>query len=445
MDRQPNIVFMFSDQQRWDTLGCYGQPLDVTPNLDQMAAQGVRFEHAFTCQPVCGPARASIQTGKFASESGCYRNNIALPLHARTIAHYLNAVGYRTAYIGKWHLASDDVHDYTTKPIPPERRGGYKDFWLASDVLEFTSNGYGGFMYNGDMEKVEFNGYRADCMTDFAIDYLRNQDGQKPFFLFLSYLEPHHQNDRNRYEGPEGSKEKFKDFVVPGDLVGTEGDWKTQYPDYLGCCHSLDYSVGRIRAELDNLGLSENTVLVYTSDHGNHFMTRNNEYKRSCHESSIRIPLIIYGPSFPRGKVINELVSLIDIAPTILECAGIPTPDNMQGRPLQELVEGRGHDWPNEVFIQISESHVGRAIRTDRWKYSVRAPHKDGWADSSSDVYVEDCLYDLQKDPYEKENLAVDPAYDWIRMDLRERLLKRMAAAREAVPVILPAGTKVER
>ena len=275
---------------------------------------------------------------------------------------------------------------------------------MASDVLEFTSHGYGGYLYNGDMEKVEFDGYRADCMTDFAIDYLRNQDGQKPFFLFLSYLEPHHQNDQNRYEGPEGSKEKYKDFVVPGDLVGTEGDWQTQYPDYLGCCHSLDYNLGRIRTELDNLGFAENTVLIYTTDHGSHFMTRNNEYKRSCHESSIRIPLIIYGPGFPRSKVINELVSLIDIAPTILACAGIPAPEDMQGRPLQELVEGTGHDWPTDVFIQISESHVGRAVRTDRWKYSVRAPHKDGWDDSSSDVYVEDCLYDLQMDPMKGES-----------------------------------------
>jgi arylsulfatase A-like enzyme len=126
---QPNILFILSDQQRWDTLGCYGQELDVTPNLDRMAAEGVRFENAFTCQPLCGPARACLQTGKYATETGCFRNRIALPLDETTIAHRLSDAGYEVGYIGKWHLATtygmgDADANYRTQPVPPERRGG---------------------------------------------------------------------------------------------------------------------------------------------------------------------------------------------------------------------------------------------------------------------------------------------------------------------------------
>lgn len=458
INRQPNIIFIFSDQQRWDTLGCYGQRLDVTPNLDKMAQEGVRFEYAFTCQPVCGPARACLQTGKYATEIGCFRNNIALPVQEKTLAHYLSEAGYETGYIGKWHLASQggcldiagsdetdiETFDYRTKPIPPERRGGYNEYWLASDVLEFTSHGYDGHMFNQDMEKVDFKGYRVDCLTDFALNYLRTRTGEKPFFLFISYIEPHHQNDHKHYEGPKGSKERFKDFEVPSDLAALEGDWPEEFPDYLGCCASLDENVGRIRAELEKLGLSDNTLVLYTSDHGSHFRTRNNnleddnydDYKRTCHEAAIRLPLIVYGPGFKGGKVISELVSLIDFPPTILAAAGIIKPDAMRGRPLQELVEGDAKDWPQNVFLQISESQVGRTLRTKRWKYSVRAPGKSGIRDASSDIYVEDYLYDLENDPYELNNLVKDPAFADVCKELSEILKRRMAEIGERIPEI---------
>ena len=194
----PNILFILSDQQRWDTLGCYGQKLNVTPELDKLASRGVCFEHAFTPQPLCGPARACIQTGKYPTQTGNYRNSIALPETEKTIAHYLSEAGYEIAYIGKWHLASTtgknfQNKDYRTKAVPLNRRGGYNDFWLASDVLEFTSHGYDGCLYNSDMEKVSFRGYRADCLTDFAIEYIQNRKSSKPFYLFLSFVEPHHQ------------------------------------------------------------------------------------------------------------------------------------------------------------------------------------------------------------------------------------------------------------
>lgn len=450
---KPNIIFFMSDQQRWDTLGCYGQKLEVTPNLDRMASLGIRFEHAFTCQPVCGPARACIQTGKYATEVGCHTNNLALPLNEKTIAHWFSDAGYDLAYIGKWHLASTGVEygypagyensDFSVRAVPPERRGGWKDYWLASDLLEYTSDGYSGHMFDRDMNRVDFNGYRADCITDFALDYLRRHNAgetgnrDKPFVLFLSYIEPHHQNNHNRYEGPPGSKERFGGFETPADLKGTGGDWRENYPDYLGCCRSLDENLGRLCDLLKQQGLEENTIIFYTSDHGSHFRTRNGEYKRSCHEASIRIPMVAYGPGFKGGKVITELVSLIDVPPTLLACGGIENPEAMKGRPLQQLVEGTAYDWPEEVFLQISEDHMGRAIRTRKWKYSVRAEGKDSW-DACSDTYTEDYLYDLENDYVEKNNLVSDPAYADIRREMAERLKKRMAEAGEPVPVILP-------
>lgn len=441
-----NIIFVFSDQQRWDTCGCYGQPLPITPNLDRMAEQGTIFKNAFSCQPVCGPARACIQTGRYPTEIGCYKNHTMLPMDAPTIAKILSGAGYETAYIGKWHLAStgpkDGPDDFLTKAIPPDRRGGFRDFWLASDLLEFTSHGYGGHMFDTDMDRRVFpdDRYRVDVLTDWAIEYLGNRRTDNPFFLFLSYIEPHHQNDHNHYEGPHGSKNRFRDFAVPGDLEGTEGDWREEYPDYLGCINSLDENLGRIRTALEERGIADNTVVIYTSDHGSHFRTRNSEYKRSCHESSIHIPFVACGPGFNGGSAVEELVSTIDFAPTVLKAGGIDTPGTMHGSPLQDLVNGTAGKRPEDVFIQISESQCGRALRTTRWKYSVSAPDIKWWEESSSNEYTEEFLYDLEADPHERNNLVASPGHTDIRTVLRERLKQRMAEAGEEIPEIRSVG-----
>lgn len=257
----------------------------------------------------------------------------------------------------------------------------------------------------------------------------------------MSYLEPHHQNDHHHYEGPRGSRDQFKDFVAPGDLVGTRGDWRAEYPDYLGCVHSLDSNLGRLRHTLEELGMTDDTLVVYTSDHGSHFRTRNDEYKRSCHEGCIRIPLVLHGPNFTGGAVRSELVSLMDLPPTLLYAAAPPVDGRlsplrcMRGRPLQELVSEQARDWPGEVFLQISESQCGRAIRTPRWKYSVRAPDATG-QDPSSEVYTEDFLYDLEADPYERNNLVTDPDYVGVRRELARILRRRMVEAGEKEPEI---------
>jgi len=186
-------------------------------------------------------------------------------------------------------------------------------------------------------------------------------------------------------------------------------------------------------------------MIIFTSDHGCHFKTRNREYKRSCHEASIRIPLVVKGAGFDGGEVISELVSLIDLPPTLLRAAGIEIPKAMKGDALQKLLDTMDKNdetWPQEVFIQISESQVGRAIRTKKWKYSVAAPvlnaDLDGFLYSKSNSYIEEFLYDLENDIYEKNNLVGDPTLRDIRMGLGRILKRKMEEAGEDFPNILP-------
>lgn len=434
---RPNIIFYFSDQQRWDTVN-----EEATPNLMQLAREGIQFENSYTCQPVCGPARACLQTGVYATQCGCYWNGVPLPQIIRPMAEYFNEAGYETAYVGKWHLASDrlpNVGFHCEKTaIPKDRQGGYKDWWRAADVLEFTSHGYDGYIFDAEGNQIDFKGYRADCINDFALEYLDQKQSDDPFFLFISQLEPHHQNDHHCYEGPKETVEKFRDYPIPPDLSFLEGDYEQMYPDYMAAINRLDENVGRLVAKLKEKGLYENTILIYTSDHGSHFKTRNLEYKRSCHDSATHTPLIIRGGPFQGGKKEDRLVSLIDLPPTMLDLAGIPIPKSYMGHSLVRELTGEEPE-RDCVFIQISESQCGRAIRTKQYKYSVRALSPTGYTIHRSPVYFEDYLYDLTKDPIEKNNLIKDRSYAFVRQKMKKLLLREMERAGEKKPVILPA------
>ncbi len=446
-----NIIFYFSDQQRWDTCGCFGQPLAVTPNLDALAREGVKFDNAFSPQPVCGPCRALFQTGKWPTQTGCFRNNVMLPPGEKTLAGYLEAAGYETAYVGKWHLASDGpldgppAVDHTVTAVPPALRGGYTGFWRAADVLEFTSHGYDGYVFDENGRRVDFQGYRADCVNGMALEFLDGYDGKKPFFLTVSQIEPHHQNDRGHYEGPEGSRERFRDFVLPGDLEALGGNAVEEYPDYLGQCASLDENLGRLVERLKEKGLYEDTVILYTSDHGSHFKTRNrdahlnggDDYKRSCHDASLHVPLVIAGGPFRGGVAVEELVSTASLPKTILALAGVDVGEDMIGENLLDVVEKRDPSRPNEVFAQISESRVGRCIRTPRYTYSVYAPGVDGGTVPAADIYADDFLYDMERDPYQLNNVVSDLAYAQVKAELRGRLLEWIWRAEGRRPAIL--------
>ncbi len=429
-----NIIFYFSDQQRWDTVN-----ETLTPHLTVLASEGVLYANSYTCQPVCGPARACLQSGVYATQCGAYWNGIPLDPTIKPLAEYFNEAGYDTAYVGKWHLASDrypgvGFHCETTA-VPKDRQGGYR-YWRGADVLEFTSHGYDGYVFDGDGNRVDFTGYRADCINDMALEYIDKHEGDNPFFLFVSQLEPHHQNDHHRFEGPRETVEQFRDYPIPPDLSFLDGDYRECYPDYVAAIQRLDENVGKLVDKLKEKGIYDNTVIIYTSDHGCHFKTRNAEYKRTCHDSATHTPLIIAGGGFRGGKIEERLVSLIDLPPTLLSIAGIPVPESYMGYDLcQQLDSPFARDC---VFMQISESQVGRAVRTDRFKYAVRAP-KNGEICHDAKVYFEDYLYDLQNDPYETTNLVRDERYAKTRAQMRLLLKREMRRAGEAEPAILPA------
>lgn len=425
----PNVVVFLTDQQRWDTAGLHGNPVGLTPNLDRVGRAGTHFANSFTCQPLCTPARASLQTGLYPTTAGPFRNGIPLPEDARTLAHHFGAAGYETAYVGKWHLGDSASRG----PVAPAQRGGY-EYWLAANALEHTSDSYNTIVYDGTGARVKLPGYRVDALTDAAIRYVA-QPKDRPFFLFLSLLEPHHQNRRDDYPAPEGYEEAYRGAWTPPDLATLGGTSYRQLPGYYGMVKRIDEAYGRLLDALTSLGLRDDTIVLFSSDHGNHFKTRNSEYKRSVHDASIRVPTVATGGVFTGGGQVNQLLSHVDLAPTLLDAAGLPVPKEMQGRSAVPLLHDRKAEWGDDVFVQVSESETARAVRTQRWKYGVVAPDCDPSA-AGSDHYVETYLFDLMADPYELDNLVGHRSHTHVAARLRERLINRMTDAGEAPPTI---------
>jgi len=422
-----NVIVFFTDQQRYDAMGIHGNPDGLTPNFDRMALEGTFNQYAFTPQPVCGPARACLQTGKYATALGNYRNSIPLPKTHKTMAHYFNRAGYDTAYIGKWHLGT------TRLAVPEEERGGYQ-YWLGAGALEASSRPYDTVVYDNDNHEVKLPGNRIDALTDAAIRYIDNhqqhEGKEKPFFLFLSFLEPHFQNSNDSFSAPYSMRPLMNPYMPP-DLAALRGTAHQHLPGYYGMVKRLDECLGRIQDALKSLQMEEETILLFTTDHGCHFKTRNAEYKRSCHESSIRIPMAFTGGPFTGGGTLRALVSLVDVAPTLLDACKIAVPEDMQGKSFLPIIRRQPCEWRDAVFAQISEAEVGRTIRTHRWKYAVIAPEKDPVADSGSECYVESALYDLAEDPYELENLIGMPSHRALCDILKEKLLRQMELAGE--------------
>lgn len=423
-----NFVVFFTDQQRWDTVGVYGNPLGLTPNLDAMARRGTLFQHAFTPQPLCAPARAAMQTGRYPTLTGSFRNGRPLRNDTPTIAKAFAKAGYETGYIGKWHLASRD-------PVPPEERAGYR-YWLAANQLEWTSHPYDTTVFDGNGKATWLPGYRTDALVDAAIRYIDRTGREQghPFFLFISLLEPHHQNDLDRYICPPGYERYAGDWCPP-DLAALVGCAPLHLPGYLGTVKRIDEGLGRLLDALQSMGLAGDTNVLFTTDHGCHFRTRNSEYKRSCHEASIRIPMVAQGPYFDDRGVVHEIVSLLDVPTMLADAAGVDLGPEVVGARLgsrgarnqQNRIVGRpafAHEADGGLLIQLSEAGVGRALRTPRWKYGVLAPLGEGESDGCASTYFESHLYDLENDPAELHNLVSLPRYG----DVRERLRRQLSA-----------------
>ncbi|MEO0588716.1 MAG: sulfatase-like hydrolase/transferase, partial [Planctomycetota bacterium] len=230
-DRPPNVVVFFTDQQRHDTTGVHGCPLGLTPHFDRVAAAGTHLYHHTTCVPVCGPARACLQTGAYTHRNGVYRNGITpWPAGLPTVAEQFRDAGYATGYIGKWHLSDSGEEG----PVPPDQRGGY-DHWLAANLLEMTSSDYRTRLWDADNQPHDLPGYRVDALADASIRFITEQR-DKPFFLTTSYLEPHHQNHVDDYPPPDGYRELYTGRWTPPDLAAL--------PTYDGVPDSVETSVG---------------------------------------------------------------------------------------------------------------------------------------------------------------------------------------------------------
>ena len=428
--RKPNVIVFFTDQQRFDTTGLHGNPMGLTPNFDLYGRQGTHLFNSISCQPLCGPARSCMQTGLYATQTGCWRNHIPLSTDTETLAHHFNKGGYHTGYIGKWHLGSHD-------PVIESQRGGYKE-WLGANLLEFSSDAYDTLLWNNDNQRVKLPGYRVDALTDAAIRFI-DMNKERPFFLFMSFLEPHHQNHLDNYPPPVGRGVNTNQWVPP-DLLKFGGSYAQHLGGYYGMVRRLDEAFGRMMDALISLGLIDNTIVLFTSDHGCHFKTRNSEYKRSCHESSVRLPTILTGPGFFSGGEIRNLFSTIDVAPTLLDAAGLDKPSRMVGRSILPVIRDKSASWRDDLFIQISESQTGRALRTLRWKYAVTAPYDHDR--QSSETYAEDALYDLDNDPYELVNLVGMAPFRQVADKLKSRLLANIQHIEGETPFIIDAPTR---
>jgi arylsulfatase A-like enzyme len=419
-----NIIVFLTDQQRWDTMGLAGNPMGLTPNLDRFARQGTFFKEAVTPQPVCGPARSCIQTGQYATRTGVWRNGPGLRKTSPKLAELFNAAGYRTGYIGKWHLSARTGD----AAVPARNRGGWTD-WLAANCVELTSGPYSAQLWDAEDNPVQLPGYRSDAITDAAIRYIskRAETPEEPFFLFLSYSEPHQQNTDDSFPAPHGMEKDYHGQWLPPDLQALGGSSARDWAGYCAMVKRLDAGLGRIMDALESLGQADDTVVAFTSDHGCHFKTRNAEYKRSPHESSVRIPFAMWGPCWNGGGEHNCPASLVDLAPSLLDTAGIPIPKVMQGKSLLPVAKGRTDHLPEESLIQFGDGGMppGRALRTCRWKYAVTSSGRYK-GKASAAIYTESELYDLQTDPYELTNLIKCEAHHSLRKQFRSRLLERM-------------------
>jgi arylsulfatase A-like enzyme len=406
---QPNILFMLTDDQRWDCMGCAGHPYLQTPNLDRVAGEGCRFANAFVTTSLCSPSRASFLTGQYARVHGVTNNNYEINFARHpTFPEYLQKAGYDTAYVGKWHMGWDD-----------RWRPGYNTWISYQGQGEYFDQP---FTYNG--VKIPTTGYNTDVTTSFALAWLR-QKRDKPFMLFLSYKAPHQPwtpapRDKGLYadrkwEPPEAfwaPLDGKPDYVIKhGQQASTRpaqarrqglSRFVQQYSETI---KGIDENVGLIVQALQEMGILDKTAIFFAGDNGYFFQEHRLGDKRAMYEPSMRIPLLVRYPKLIKpGTVINEMVLNIDLAPTLLELAGIEVPAAMQGRSMVRLVQGGETRWREAFLYEYLREEpymypTVYGVRTPRLAY-MHYPELQG----------QDELYDLVADAQEIKNVIQDPA-----------------------------------
>ena len=445
--KRPNILFILTDDQRWDALSLAGNPHLKTPHMDRLGKEGVYFKNAFCTTSLCSPSRASILSGLYAHAHGVKDNFTEYPAGFRSFPLQLQNAGYDTAYFGKWHMGEGN-----DAPRP-----GFNWFVTHKGQGKYFNTEWN---INGTGPKV-IEGYYTHVVTDMAEEWLKRDHGGKPWLLMIGHKAPHsfyfpepkYTNSfaNSVIQYPEsafrlGDKPKWIQERLPTwhGIYGPLFDWRKQFPDerpeavkdfaamtraYWGTILSVDDSVGRLYAELKRRGELDNTIIVHMGDNG----LLNGEHgmvdKRTMHEASIRIPLVVRYPGLSataNPKLIEQQVLTVDIAPSLLELCGATPLKNTHGRSWVKLVQRGDSAWRKSWFYHYNYEKPFpytpnvRGIRTEQWKY-VHYPHGDG----SPDRHMAE-LYNIEFDPDERHNLIANPKYSGVVKQLQGDLAQLM-------------------
>lgn len=406
MANKPNILYVFADQMRASALGCMNEEKVYTPHLDRLASEGVLFRQAIANTPVCTPSRGSLLTGRHALTCRCLVNDLRLPEDEWSIADVLKAEGYRTGYIGKWHLDGISRHMFTP---PGRRRHGFDDYWAAYNC----NHDYFDCKYylNDSPELRREPGYDADIQTEQAIAFMeRFRD--EPFCLFLSWGPPHAPYRQVPQE--------LLEMYPPEEIAlrpNAEGADRWEIAGYYAHCTAIDRDLGRLMAALKRLDLEEDTIFIFSSDHGDMLWSQGRVKKQQPYEESICIPLIMRWPGhLLAGQTSDTLISVVDYAPTLLGLTGVPVPESMNGVDLSQILLGRSDREQPSVFIneyvsfdQARMYQPWRGVRTRRYTYAR-------WLQGGA------LLYDNQEDPYQLHNLMLEPGHEALAEELESEL-----------------------
>lgn len=414
---KPNLLFVFSDQQSWDFCGCYGNREVKTPHLDKLAGEGVRFEHCISQSPVCTPYRGMLISGQHPLYNGCMINDVQmLPCNGNSFAEVLNKAGYHTGYVGKWHL----MGGVRERGIPKgQMRYGFdNEFFSNNCTVRFGAED--AFYWNDDNQRVKFGKFEPDGQTDQAVEFLDRHAGEKPFALFVSWHPPHNWASKTGYDAPE----KYTEMYDPAGITlrpacKDEPEKRAAQRGYMALCSNIDDNFGRLLNKLEEKGVSDNTLVVFTSDHGNILWSFDiRDHKCRPYQISCRVPLVMKLPGKIKKHVNNTLFGTLDLMPTVLGLMDIKPPDTCQGADYSEAIR-QGRDEKTEcvpMFFWGKESDW-RGVYTDRYTYSFQP--KPGGMNL-------DMLFDREKDPHEQDNLFNSPEHKEIKEKLHAMTLEHM-------------------
>lgn len=417
---RPNLVFVFSDQQSFDMLGCAGNQNILTPHLDQLAAEGVRFKHCISSSPVCTPFRGMLLTGQHPLRSGAFCNDIRIvPGEGRYFGEVLRDAGYACGYVGKWHLYGGDRN----RPIPAGPfRYGFDQTFLSNNCHELIDDKHA-YYWDEHGRKQLCGDWEPYAQTRQAEKFIED-NAAKPFALFLSWHPPHNWDGEFGYNAPpdllklyDPSKLTLRPNVKDTPQV------RTMYQGHLALCTCVDRAFGELMAKLRELKLDENTIVVFTSDHGDLLLShgfRGNKGRPEC--ESVRVPLLIRWPQVLKPRVSELLIGPLDFMPTLLGMLHLNIPETCQGRNLADAIHTANDDAVESLPLFVFP-WKWRGVYTRRYTYAFDLP-------GSVNIYGQNmrfaCLYDHQNDPHEMKNLFDAPEQQNVRETLHAQTLAWM-------------------